>query len=416
MNIGCELLKNPRVLFLDEATSGLDSYTGYLIVKILKNLAKKHNLLIVYSIHQPSEEMTEYFDKVMVLNKGKVSYFGYYKDIDEYYLSLNQKRPNDLLILDHVIDVCVNGGKKVDNLFFDKLKENQNIINEIKSVKKEEIDVELQKFSFWKKFKILFKRAFLNFYRNPYITLRIFHCFFIAAIVLLLYWQLGEVNILKQETISNRLGCIFFLSYHFFIFYFQTSCAIFPLEKKVFIKEYNSGLYGVSSYYFSKMAIECFLISFFPVIFSCIIYYGVNLNNSLTHFLYFNIGAVLLSLNASMIGIFFSGLCKDFETTMQLAPLIILPFALFTGFTTNNQNMIAGLKYIGYISPIKYIFEFLVTNEFEDLTYLEEFNPIKILGFEMGKNLILIILSLTIIFWIICDLIVLKFNSNRLMI
>ena len=418
LNIGCELLKNPRILFLDEPTSGLDSYTGYLIIKLLKNLAKEHNLLIIYSIHQPSEDIAENFDKVMVLNKGKVSYFGHYNDINKYYLLLNQKFPEDMLILDHVLEVCVNGGKKVDDLFFDKLKKehHKKIIKKIESVEKKQINTKVQKPSFCKEFNILFKRAFLNFYRNPYIKIKVFHAFFIAAIVLLLYWQLAEVNILKQTTIANRLGCLFFVSYHFFFFYFQASCAIFPLERKVFVKEYNSGLYGVSSYYFSKMAIECFLTSFFPVIFSSIIYYGVNFNNSLTHFLYFNIGAVLLSLNATMIGIFFAGLCKDFVTVMQLAPLIILPFALFTGFTTNSKNMLAGLRYIGYTSPIKYIFEFLVINEFEDLTYLEEFNPIKILGFDMEKNLILIILSFSIILWIICDLIVLRFNSQPLKI
>ena len=420
LNIGCELLKNPKILFLDEPTSGLDSYTGFLIVKILKKLAKKNNLVIIYSIHQPSDDIANYFDKIMVMNKGRVSYFGYYNQIEEYYLSLNMKCPERVLILDHVIDICVNGGDKVDELFFNKLEKEGTQFKEIKKIidmtKKEKVNTKIQKPGFCKEFKILFKRAFLNFHRNPYIKIKIFHCFFIASIILLLYWQLAEVDILNQTTIANRLGCLFFVSYHFFFFYFQASCAIFPQEKKIFINEYNSGLYGVCSYYFSKMSIECFLTSFFPVIFSSLIYFGVNFNNSLIHFLYFNIGAILLSLNATMIGICYAGLCKDFETVMQLAPLVIMPFTLFSGFTTNSKNMFGILKYIGDISPIKYIFEFLVVNEFEDLTYLKEFNPIKILGFEMTKDFILILLSISLIIWIIIDLIVLRFNSKPLKI
>ena len=51
LNIGFELLSNPKVLFLDEPTSGLDSYTSYIIVKLLRDLARANNMLIIYTIH-----------------------------------------------------------------------------------------------------------------------------------------------------------------------------------------------------------------------------------------------------------------------------------------------------------------------------------------------------------------------------
>ncbi len=57
LNIGFELLQNPKILFLDEPTSGLDSYTSYLIVKNLKELSRAQNMLVIYTIHQPSLEI-----------------------------------------------------------------------------------------------------------------------------------------------------------------------------------------------------------------------------------------------------------------------------------------------------------------------------------------------------------------------
>ena len=40
LNIGFELLRKPWILFLDEPTSGLDSYTSYIIIWLLKKLAR----------------------------------------------------------------------------------------------------------------------------------------------------------------------------------------------------------------------------------------------------------------------------------------------------------------------------------------------------------------------------------------
>ena len=45
--------------------------------------------------------------------------------------------------------------------------------------------------------------------------------------------------------------------------------------------------------------------------------------------------------------------------------MIFIPFLLFSGFTTNTENIILPLKVIEYISPMRYTFEFLVRNEFE---------------------------------------------------
>jgi ATP-binding cassette subfamily G (WHITE) protein 2 len=41
-------------LFLDEPTSGLDSFTSYLIIKLLREMAREWNMIVIYSIHQPT--------------------------------------------------------------------------------------------------------------------------------------------------------------------------------------------------------------------------------------------------------------------------------------------------------------------------------------------------------------------------
>ncbi|KAL5505028.1 SNQ2_6 [Sanghuangporus vaninii] len=76
-SIGIELAAQPRLLFfLDEPTSGLDPQEALAIVALLRDLAN-HGQAILCSIHQPSSEILDHFDQLLVLHKGgKMVYFG----------------------------------------------------------------------------------------------------------------------------------------------------------------------------------------------------------------------------------------------------------------------------------------------------------------------------------------------------
>ena len=52
--IGVELITDPKVILLDDPTSGLDSFTAVKICSILKKLARDQGKTICATIHQPS--------------------------------------------------------------------------------------------------------------------------------------------------------------------------------------------------------------------------------------------------------------------------------------------------------------------------------------------------------------------------
>ena len=419
LNIGFELLKNPKILILDEPTSGLDSYTGYIIVKILKSLAKKRNILVIYTIHQPSLDMTNLFEQVLILNKGKAAYFDKRTNIENYYQKLNYGCPNDVSIMDHVIDISIKEGEEADKLFFktfDKDGEKYKEITKfIEDLEQEKINVKVKRANFFREFGILFKRSSKNFFRNPLtMKIRLVQVVFIALLYLLLYWNLEEINVSENKTIQNRVGALYFISINFFMMYFQTAISTFPRERKVFRKEYNSGLYGVTSYLLSKLILEIPLTALFPILFTGIAYYGVNLNNDFIHFVYFGIGSVLICICATLLGILYSSFMNDLQTALQVAPLIFVPFLLFSGFTTNVNNLVAFLSFFQYLSPIRFSFEFFVTNEFMDYDDLKQFNPINFLNFDFGLNLLMIIFGAYCVGCIFFTGISMKFNSKPL--
>lgn len=77
VNVGIELVTDPKILFLDEPTSGLDSTKSRRLCKILQNVTRKKNMTVVAVIHQPSKEAFEMFDDLLLLGAGgSVMYFG----------------------------------------------------------------------------------------------------------------------------------------------------------------------------------------------------------------------------------------------------------------------------------------------------------------------------------------------------
>lgn len=148
--------------------------------------------------------------------------------------------------------------------------------------------------------------------------------------------------------------------------YFQTSVALFPIEREIFVKEYDSGLYHIIPYYLSKLLIDLPLTAFFPMLFTAIVYYAVNLYYPVGNFFLFMLGTVLLSWLATLFGIFIGAIVGDANVAIEIAPMIFVPIILFSGYTTNTENIVAGLKWIEYMSPVRYIFEYFVHNEFDD--------------------------------------------------
>uniref|UniRef100_A0A803N0E5 ABC transporter domain-containing protein n=1 Tax=Chenopodium quinoa TaxID=63459 RepID=A0A803N0E5_CHEQI len=85
--IGNEILINPSLLFLDEPTSGLDSTTALRIIQVLQDIAEDGKTVIT-TIHQPSSRLFHKFDKLILLGKGSLLYFGKASNVMSYFATI----------------------------------------------------------------------------------------------------------------------------------------------------------------------------------------------------------------------------------------------------------------------------------------------------------------------------------------
>lgn len=103
-----QLVNNPNVLFLDEPTSGLDSFTSFLLIKHLKEIANKGKA-IIFTIHQPSSDIFNLFDRLMILAKGSLTYQGPTKSSVNYFSSINYECPSYSTPSDYFMDLVHAG-------------------------------------------------------------------------------------------------------------------------------------------------------------------------------------------------------------------------------------------------------------------------------------------------------------------
>ena len=75
---------------------------------------------------------------------------------------------------------------------------------------------------------------------------------------------------------------------------------------------------------------------------------------------------VLVSFAGNSIGLMAGCLIRDVKAANGILPLFITVFVQFGGFYKNQDNYMPWIKWISFISPIKYSFESAVLNEFAE--------------------------------------------------
>lgn len=82
LDLGASLVAEPKILFLDEPTTGLDPRTRFDMWDIIRNLAKNGTTILLTT--QYLEEADELADKISVLDNGKVIIEGTANELKDY--------------------------------------------------------------------------------------------------------------------------------------------------------------------------------------------------------------------------------------------------------------------------------------------------------------------------------------------
>ena len=391
LSVGMEMIINPSIIFLDEPTSGLDTYTAYSLISNLKDLTTTGRT-VVSTIHQPSSEILQLFDDLILLNHGKIVYQGEVNNLVPYFSNIGYKcpeytNPSDYIFMNILNPVIVdNKANNIQNNFQNNIEEKnkyildcysnsemeQNVLNKCNLINSNPIILseKSQKYkpSVCLQLKFLLKRHIKNIIRNKAILrTKLGQAFGLGLIVGLTFLNIPGSDAKAQ--IQDRNGSLFISSFSQVLLPVIGSLALFSLERPVIMREVSSGYYEVFGYYLSKMIIEIPLQMIITFITCTIIYWLCLFQKKFKKYIIF-IGIIELgSLCGLSIGTAIATAAKNVNIALQFAPFCFVPLILFSGLLINSSSIPPYFTWIQYISPIRYMYQEVYKNEFRGLYY-----------------------------------------------
>ena len=97
-------------------------------------------------------------------------------------------------------------------------------------------------------------------------------------------------------------------------------------------------MYSVPPYYMAKILLETPMITLTPLLYTVICYFKIGTTITAGQFFYFYLITLLVAHNSASLGYFFSSIFNHEETAVGLAPIIMMPIILFSGFFSNVSS------------------------------------------------------------------------------
>jgi ABC-type multidrug transport system ATPase subunit len=369
VSIGLGLLSDPSVLLLDEPTSGLDSFVAANLIQLLRKLAVHDRRTIVTTIHQPSSEIFATFDKFLLMDQGRIVFFGDAREATPYFASIGFPLPEGYNPADHFVSVT----KKNDcSMLVEKFQASEYAAaaakhkGEVPQGTGHAVAPVAGQLGFLSSSFILTAREFIAVKRDPMSTfVKMIQTIFFAVIIGLIYVPLGD----NQKSIQNRAGAAFFIIVNQSFGSVSGVVFTFPKNKLVFIKEYRDGLFSSFAYYLSKGFADLPFQLISPLVFALISYFFVGFRFEADKFFIYLACLEVCSQVAVALGYVISAASKNGDIASAMTPAVMIPAMLFGGLFLNLDNVPYYFLPFKYVSFIFYGFQILMRNEFTGMTF-----------------------------------------------
>lgn len=389
------MVTNTSVRCFDSISNGLDSATTFDILRVIKLVCSTYNTVAIAALLQPSPEVLELFDDIILMSSGQIIYHGPREQIQEHFASLGYICPIHVDLADFLVQLPTPDGLtyKTTNMTSENyIPHNTNAL--VTAFKKTDIfnkmlidldnttavddpsgwlptDSKPYAGTHWYYIILLLRKQVVRMMRNTsLIRGRVSQTLIVATLIASLFTNLEITDF------RSMLGFIFFCM----LFLALANFSLMPdivLEKAVFTKHADAMFYPTISFVISQSLVIYPLVIFEAVVFSSITYWSVGLSadGNGGRFITFILIVLLLSLNISQFFCAIASIAPSIEVAQPIGGLVLVLMVLFSGYICPFNGIPTPWIWVFYLNPFAWAIQSLVINQFTSSDYDFSFIP-----------------------------------------
>eukprot|EP00547_Thalassionema_nitzschioides_P003041 CAMPEP_0194205690 /NCGR_PEP_ID=MMETSP0156-20130528/4909_1 /TAXON_ID=33649 /ORGANISM="Thalassionema nitzschioides, Strain L26-B" /LENGTH=1620 /DNA_ID=CAMNT_0038932039 /DNA_START=162 /DNA_END=5024 /DNA_ORIENTATION=+ len=378
-----EMMLNESCRFMccENITDGLSSADSLSLIENINSACKKYRTAAMISLLQPSDEMIEIFDKLLVLTSQGLAYFGPV-DREKLAEAFLQEQAGDHhigSICDLVLKHSLSGSAEEESALVKKYVSSeiykQTVVElaQLRANAPPAPDRDIHKLipndhvtkSSWYQFTVISARRIKLICRNAVTWTRIIIAIVFGVIIGSLFSALGE-------SIAGALGRTGFIFLNCFLVLMLSAAVTIPSsfrERVTLFKHRSAEFYDGRIAYLAQLVTDAPLSLFEAILLSCISYFWVGMNQNAGAFFYFMGTLIALEFAGQALGRLLCAVCNKQVTANAMSSVVILIFGTVGGFMPPYGGIVPLLRWLSWITPVSYAFEGLMLNQFSGTSF-----------------------------------------------
>lgn len=385
VSIASQLLQDPKVILLDEPTTGLDSMTANQIVGLLSELAKRDRIVIV-TIHQPRSELFRVFSRIAIMSLGELVFCGEPGEMVDFFSGQGYECPEYCNPFDMYVDLT-----SVDTRCSEREAATSARMHQITSAyQSSEIYQNMLEKTQWAcqrpdkasipfkskespssmaKLGVLFRRTMRNLSRDRMgVLMRLSQNLIYGLFIVFFVLRLDDD--VSKGAVQDRIGIIYQVIGAPPYTGMLNAVALFPALRAISDQESKDGLYHKWQLFLAYIVhiLPFSIISVF--IFTSFLYWTVGMHPDVSRFMCFSAVIMVPHITGELLTLVLLGVVQDPNMVNSgVALLNIAGLLVGSGFLRSYQQMPEVFQWLSYLTPQKYGCELLIVTEFHKLNF-----------------------------------------------
>ncbi|KAI4379902.1 hypothetical protein MLD38_006141 [Melastoma candidum] len=384
LTIAVELVANPSIIFMDEPTSGLDARAAAIVMRTVRNTVDTGRT-VVCTIHQPSIDIIDAFDELLLLKRGGeeifvgplgrhssqlIKYFEGIKGVPKikdghnpatWMLEVTTALQEETLRIDFA-EVYRNS---------DLYRRNKALVEELSNPVPGSSNLYFPtKYSqpFFTQFSACLWKQNWSYWRNPpYTAVRILFTTFIAMMFGTIFWKLGS-KLKTSQDLFNAMGSMYAAVLFIGV---QNATSVQPvvaIERTVFYRETAAGMYSALPYAFAQVLIEIPYIFVQALVYGVIVYTMIAFDWTAAKFMWYIFFMFITMLYFTLYGMMTIAITPNQNIAAIIASAFYAIWNLFSGFIVPRTRIPIWWRWYCWICPVAWTLYGMVASQFGDIT------------------------------------------------